>query len=123
MINLILIFPIVACLILLVFKKQILNNIMIVLYAFIHLAVSIAAMAGKELIPFWQNTNFFAFDELNKIFLLVLSVIYLAVATYNIGYMKDDMAAPRKLRHYAYMVLFFMFSMTGAILSNNLGLT
>ena len=123
MINLILIFPIVACLILLVFKKQILNNIMIVLYAFIHLAVSIAAMAGKELIPFWQNTNFFAFDELNKIFLLVLSVIYLAVAIYNIGYMKDDMAAPRKLRHYAYMVLFFIFSMTGAILSNNLGLT
>lgn len=123
MINLVLIFPIVACLILLVFKKQILNNIMIVLYAFIHLMVSIAAMAGKELIPFWQNTKFFAFDELNRIFLLVLSVIYLAVAIYNIGYMKDDMAVPRKLRHYAYMVLFFIFSMTGAILSNNLGLT
>lgn len=124
MINLILIFPIVACLILFILKKQKLNNIMIVLYAIIHLTISIAAiLANKELLPFWQNIKFFALNELNSIFLLVLSVIYFAVAIYNIGYMKDEVSDSRKLRHYSYMVLFFVFSMTGAILSNNLGIT
>ncbi|MBQ9246703.1 hypothetical protein IJ182_10600 [bacterium] len=36
--------------------------------------------------------------------------------------MKDDNSTERRIRHYSYMLLIFIFSMTGAILSTNLGL-
>ena len=65
--------------------------------------------------------KFFAVDDTNKIFLMVMSIVFLAVAVYNNGYLKNDSSLTRKLRHYTYMVLFFVFSMTGAILSSNLG--
>ena len=50
-----------------------------------------------------------------------MSIVFLAVAIYNNGYTKNDSSLTRKLRHYTYMVLFFVFSMTGAVLSTNLG--
>ena len=52
-----------------------------------------------------------------------MSIVFLAVAIYNNGYLKTETETPRKLRHYTYMVLFFVLSMTGAILSTNLGLS
>ena len=52
---------------------------------------------------------------------MVMSIVFLAVAIYNNGYTKNDTSLTRKLRHYTYMVLFFVFSMTGAVLSTNLG--
>lgn len=122
MINLILIFPLIACLILLITKKKFLNNFFITLYAIMHFVVSGAACYNVELFPVWKNTAFFEITPLNKLFLIVLSIVFLAFAFYNNGYMKDDNSNERRLRHYAYMVLFFVFSMTGAILSTNLGL-
>lgn len=121
MIGLILIFPIIACLILFLIKNRALNNLMINLYAFIHIICSICLCI--EYNPFDIKQNLFAADELNKIFLIVLSIVYLAVAIYNNGYMKDDKSLTRKLRHYSYAVLLFVLSMTGAILSSNLGIT
>ncbi len=121
MISLILIFPIIACLILFLIKNRSLNNLMITLYAFIHIICSICLCIGYN--PFDIKQNLFAADELNKIFLIVLSVVYLAVAIYNNGYMKDDKSLTKKLRHYSYAVLLFVLSMTGAILSTNLGIT
>ncbi len=123
MINLILIFPLLACLILLFTKKKILNNFFIILYAILHFAVSIAVNLNIDFLPFWENTVFFEANGINKLFLIVLSVVFLAFAFYNRGYMKDDISNERRLRHYAYMVLFFVFSMTGSILSTNLGIT
>ena len=52
---------------------------------------------------------------------MVMSIVFLAVAIYNNGYTKNEASLTRKLRHYTYMVLFFVFSMTGAVLSTNLG--
>ena len=69
----------------------------------------------------WQTSKFFAVDSTNKIFLMVMSIVFLAVAIYNNGYTKNEASLTRKLRHYTYMVLFFVFSMTGAVLSTNLG--
>ena len=120
MISLILIFPITACLILFLIKNRALNNFMITLYALIHIICSICLCANYNPMDFKQNL--FAVDELNKIFLIVLSIVYLAVAIYNNGYMKDDKSLTRKLRHYSYAVLLFVLSMTGAILSSNLGM-
>lgn len=121
MISLILIFPIIACLILFLIKNRALNNLMINLYAFIHIICTICLCLNYN--PIDVKQSLFAVDELNKIFLTVLSVVYLAAAIYNNGYMKDDKSLTRKLRHYSYAVLLFILSMTSAILSTNLGIT
>ena len=123
MINLILLFPIFACLILCLFKNRVLNNVMLNLYAIVHLAVSSALFFNFDFLPLWQANKFFAINDLNKIFLFVMSIVFITVAVYNNGYLKNDTSLTRKLRHYTYMVLFFVFSMTGAILSTNLALT
>ena len=86
MISLVLIFPIIACLILFLIKNRALNDFMITLYALIHLICSVCLCADYNPIDIKQNL--FAVDELNRVFLIVLSVVYLAVAVYNNGYMK-----------------------------------
>ena len=121
MINLILLFPLLACLILFLFKSKFLNNLMINLYALLHFVVSLAFCLNVDFLPMWQTSKFFAVDNTNKIFLMVMSIVFLAVAIYNNGYTKNEASLTRKLRHYTYMVLFFVFSMTGAVLSTNLG--
>lgn len=123
MINLILLFPLLACLVLFLFKNRALNNVMLNLYAILHFVVSLALTLNVDLLPMWQSSRFFAVDGLNKIFLMVMSIVFLAVAVYNNGYLRNDTSLTRKLRHYTYMVLFFVFSMTGAVLSTNLGVT
>ncbi len=121
MINLILLFPLLACLILSIFKKNWLNTWLINVYSVIHIIVSTALCIGKDFISSWQPCVFFAADARNTVFLMVMSIVFLAVAIYNNGYLKGVVASPRKLRHYTYMVMFFILSMTGAILSTNLG--
>ena len=123
MINLILLFPLLACLILFIFKKGCLNNLMINLYAILHFIVSTALFFNVDFLPMWGGNKFFAIDDTNKIFLMVMSIVFLGVAIYNNGYHKDVEEQVRKIRHYTYMVLFFVLSMTGAVLSENLGIT
>ncbi len=123
MINLILLFPLLACLILFLFKNRALNNLMINLYALIHFAVSLAFCLKKDFLPMFPSSKFFAVDGSNIIFLMVMSIVFLAVAIYNNGYLRNDSSLTRKLRHYTYMVLIFVLSMTGAILSTNLGIS
>ena len=94
---------------------------MINLYALLHFVVSLAFCLNVDFLPMWQTSKFFAVDNTNKIFLMVMSIVFLAVAIYNNGYTKNEASLTRKLRHYTYMVLFFVFSMTGAVLSTNLG--
>ena len=121
MINMILLFPVIACLILCIFKCKWMNNLMITLYALLHFCVSAYYCAVG--VPQQSIDKYFGVDSSNIVFLAVLSVVFLAVAIYNNGYMKHEQTEPRRLRHYAYMVLIFVLSMTGAILSNNLGLS
>ncbi len=123
MINVILLFPILACLILYLFKKDFLNTWMINIYAVLHLIISAAYCLRIDLIPNWQPCAFFGVNNLNVVFLTVMSIVFLAVAVYNNGHLKNAEADVRKVRHYSYMVLLFVLSMTGAILSKNLGLT
>lgn len=121
MTNLILLFPLLACLILFIFKKGFLNNLMINLYAMLHFLATLSfCIFGRDVLPLAQS-QFFAVTPKNFIFLAVMSVVFLAVAIYNNGYMKGCEVDTRKARHYTYMVLFFVLSMTGAILATNLG--
>lgn len=123
MINLILLFPLLACLILFIFKKDFLNNLMINLYAGLHFIISTLACCGVVLFPKWATCSFFQINNRNILFLLVMSIVFLAVAIYNNGYLKNEEVGVKKQRHYTYMVLAFVLSMTGAILSTNLGVS
>jgi hypothetical protein len=70
MINLILLFPFLACLILYVFKKDTLTTWMLNIYAILHLLVSVLALYGIDLLPAWKSSSFFAIKAENIVFLL-----------------------------------------------------
>lgn len=123
MINLLLLFPLLACLILFIFKKDYLNQLMLNLYAILHFALSTLACCGIIILPNWTSVPFFQLNSRNILFLMVMSIVFLAVAIYNNGYLKNEEVEAKKQRHYTYMVLAFVLSMTGAVLSSNLGVS
>ena len=121
MINIVLIAPIIFCLILLFAKNNKLNNFFMVLYAIIHAILGLSYFIQPDLI---QNNQYFSLNNTNIIFYIVLSIVYLAVSVYNLGYSKnlESEFQPKKMMHYSTMILIFVLSMTGGILANNLGL-
>ena len=121
MISLVLILPIVFCLVLFFFKNNTLNNILITLYAIIHSLLGVAYFVKPELL---NDSNYFNLGSSNIVFYLVLSIVFLAVSIYNCGYSKNlaKEFPAKKMMLYSIMILIFVFSMTGGILSNNLGL-
>ena len=123
MINFILLFPLIACLLLHILKKDFLNNLMICVYAALHALVSLSACFNNDWMSFWKNTAFFVINNRNIVFLCIMSIIFLAFAVYNTRYLSLANVDSRKARHYTYTVLFFVLSMTGAILSTNLGVS
>ena len=46
----------------------------------------------------------------------------MAISIYNCGYSKNLKFESEKMMHYSIMILIFVFSMTGGILADNLGL-
>ena len=120
MINLLLIFPIVATLLLVILKNKWLNNATLIVYALMHFALYCTYLVNPSLI---EKTQYFAIDSTNFIFMMLLSIVFLAVAIYNNGYMRHSEASARSLSHYSGMTLIFVMAITGAILSNNLGLS
>lgn len=119
MINTILIFPIVACLLMFFVKKKAFDIFMVDAYAVVHFAITmlIACGAGKK-----TGIPYFAVDNTNLIFLIVLSLVFLMVAIYNTGYVKNIEFPDRRIRHYSYMILIFVLAMTGTLLSTDLGI-
>lgn len=94
MINLLLIFPILACLIMFIFKAKWMNNFMINVYALMHLVVSIACAMNLPCI----SSKYFCADSSNIVFLLLLSIVFMAVAIYNSGYIKHETTDVRRLK-------------------------
>ena len=102
MINTILIFPIIACILVLLIKNKTFNTWMVNLYAVVHIVAS-------SLLVFGKNTElsipYFALDHTNAMFLLVLSFVYLMVAIYNTGYVKNIDVPARRISHYSFMIM------------------
>ena len=85
MIDTLLIFPIIACILVLLIKNKTFDTWIVNLYAVIHLIFSsflAIGFGGKSFTPY------FAIDNFNSLFLLVLSVVFLMVTIYNNGYIK-----------------------------------
>lgn len=119
MINTILIFPIIACILMLLVKKRAFDSFMINVYAIVHFISSIllALGIGKE-----GNIPYFTVDNTNLIFLLILSFVFLMVAIYNNGYSKTFNFSDKKINHYSLMIMIFTLAMSGTVLSSNLGI-
>lgn len=119
MINTLLIFPIVACLLMVFIKNKTFSTMMVNLYAIVHFVITamLTVGAGSR-----TGMPYFAVDNTNLIFLIVLSLVYLMVAIYNTGYVKNLEFSDRRIRNYSVMILIFVLSMTGTILSTDLGI-
>ncbi len=102
-----------------IFKAKWMNNFFINVYALMHLVISICMSMHLPV----GSSKYFCADSSNIVFMLLLSIVFMAVAIYNNGYIKHETTDCRRLRHYSYMMLIFVLSMTGAILSTNLGLS
>jgi formate hydrogenlyase subunit 3/multisubunit Na+/H+ antiporter MnhD subunit len=98
MISTILIFPIVACLLVMLVRKKVFSTLMVNLYAIIHFVCTMLMATGIGN----KNVPYFAFDNTNSIFLIVLSLVFLMVAVYNTGYVKHLDVSDKKLSHYCY---------------------
>ena len=120
MINTILIFPIVACMLMLIIKNKCFTTLMVNLYAIIHFVMTLLLAFG---IGSRSSIPYFAVDNTNLIFLMVLSFVFLMVAVYNNGYVKTFDFPDVKIRNYSFMILVFVLSMTGTILSTDLGVS
>lgn len=126
MIEVILIFPLIASLILLLVKSKKLNNILLIFYSVLHLFISINLYLKGDCFQISAKNFFelyFRVAPLNILFLLILSIIFVGVAIYNNSYMKTSDISEKKYTHYTIGILLFIFSMTGTILSTHLGLS
>ena len=119
MISTILIFPIIASVLMFIFRNKHFATAMVNLYALLHIAISALYAAG---VAYGENTHYFAFDSVNLIFVLVLSFVYLMVAIYNTSYVKTFEVEDKRIIKYSFMILMFVLAMTATILSKNLGL-
>ncbi len=119
MISILLIFPIIACLLVLLIKNKTFDIWIVNLYAIMHLVFSTLLALGFGEKTF---TSYFAIDGLNGLFMLVLSIVFLMVTIYNNGYVKTFDFSPNKISRYSFMILIFVLSMTGTLLSTDLGL-
>lgn len=120
MISTVLIFPIVACLLMLLVKNKKFDLLMVNLYAIMHFIVTLFLIKDYDK---YSNLSYFAIDGINSVFLLVLSFVFLMIVIYNNGYIKTFEVPDRRLRNYSLMILAFVLSMTGTILSTDLGLS
>lgn len=124
--EILLIYPIIASLILLITRTRRLNNIALILYAILYPVVSACLYlnqvklegAGRNLFD-----AYFRIDQLNILFLLVLAIIFAGVSFYNLGFSQKNDIDKYQHTYYSVAILMFVFSMTGAILSSNLGVS
>ena len=126
MIKLILLFPLIACVVLFFVRSIKLSKLSILFYAVLHFFVTLGLYfngVDSSIIPSDIFEGYFKVDSLNILFLLILSVIFLGVSIYNNGFLKNRQISNKEFTYYAIAFLLFISSMTGTILSTNLGLS
>lgn len=124
MISTLLLFPIIASILMLIIKKQIFDRFVLNAYAIIHFILSSILVFVDNIT---KSIPFFAVDNTNKIFLLILSFIFLMVTIYNNNYSKHlkpnkIIIGKAQIDLYSFMILAFVWAMTGTVLSTDLGI-
>ncbi len=117
MIGTLLIAPLVLSAVLILARSPLLNRLAILAYAVLHMGLSVAL--------YWRPESFLSYfmtDDLNILFLLILSVLNAGVAVYSLDFLREESISKKWNTYYAVFLLLFVFSLTGAILSAHLGL-
>ncbi len=117
MIQILFFFPLIASIILILFKSRALNASAVLLYAAVYLAASVSLYFNPG-----SYTSYFVTDNLNILFMLVLALVFAGTAVYLAGYLKRSAVPIEKQTHFCVALLLFVFSMTGVLLSQHLGL-
>lgn len=118
MINTILIFPIVACILMFLIKNKKIDFLMFNSYALLQFVISIL-LINKNV----ESTKYFALDGINTIFLIILSFVFLMVTIYSNSYIKNLEFEESRIRKYIMATMLFVLSMTGTILSADLAIS
>lgn len=119
MITAVLIFPVIACVLMAVFQKKWFNNLLLNIYAILLSAAAVLFAMGKAK----TSIPYFTVDNTNLIFFIILAFVFLMVAIYNNGYIKNLDQSERRISHYSIMTMIFTFSMSATILASNLGIS
>ena len=119
MMGLILIFPIVLGVLMLLIRRPLFSKFLLNIYALTHFIVSSYLVFFNDKAA---QGSYFALDNVNKIFLIVLSFVFLMATIYNNGYSRHLNVSNKKLNHYFIMIMAFVWAMSGAILSTDLGI-
>ena len=118
MINTILIFPIVACILMFLIKNKKIDFLMFNSYALLQFVISIL-LINKNV----ESTKYFALDGINTIFLIILSFVFLMVTIYSNSYINNLEFEESRIRKYIMATMLFVLSMTGTILSADLAIS
>lgn len=123
MINSLLLFPVIAGILMFVIRNKSFGNILLNIYAVLHFVLTLVLTFVTDVN---KSIPYFAVDNTNRIFLLVLSFVFLMVVVYNNGYSKhlEDngiQIGTKKVYLYSFTVLAFVWAMTGTILATDLG--
>ncbi len=119
MINIMLLFPIIAGIIMLLVRQKSFSKFLLNIYAILHFIISSLLVFNSSAA---YRGAYFAIDDTTKIFLVILSLVFLMVTIYNNGYSKHLDVSNKKLNHYFIMIMAFVLAMTAAILSTDLGI-
>ena len=124
-IEFLLIFPLIGSILLLIFKSRNMARPLLFFYSISYFLISIylCYCVHSNIKIGGLLKSYFAVDPLNIIFLVILSIVFLAVSIYNDAYVKISNMKKSKLSYYSIGILLFVFAMTGTILSTNMALS
>ena len=123
MINILLMYPLIMVLLIILINRKWSCNFAVVSYSFLCLACSVLLYFAQPEPAAGVIGQLFLFDGLNSYFFFVMSLVFAASAVYNIGYTSKLERAQTEYNYYSIGIIGFVFSMIGALLSSNLGLS
>ncbi len=109
--------PLVLSVILFFLRSDFLNRLGIIIYAVIHSACTVCLYFYPQ-----GFTEYFRVNQVNIIFLIVLSLLYLGISFYNFSYTGKSEIGITGKTYYTICLLNFVAAMTGVILSNHLAM-
>lgn len=126
LINILLIYPLILTLLILLVNRKWFCNFAVISYSFLCLTCSALlyfSLPVSVTIASGLIGQLFQFDGLNVYFFFVMSLVFTASAAYNASYIYKSERIQREYNYYSIGIIGFVFSMIGALLSSNLGLS
>jgi len=108
-------FPFFAGVLLFFIRSKVINNTTLICYSLLYLIITLIQVFKPE-----EFSIYFKVDNISLLFMLTLAVIFLGVSFYNAIFSLQDETTEKAHTYYTIFFLFFVASMTGAILSTHI---